>query len=104
MDTEQEQSDYLLFYLPEEVMAQAMDFIEDLPEDTAHSALKESLLETHTLSSFEKLEQLLKQLEAHRPCQLLNSHGWSNVRRGRRGVSSSTACSFSVCLSRCAPC
>jgi hypothetical protein len=68
-----------------------MDGIEDLPEDTPYSTLKERLLMTHTLSKFEQLEQLFKtrQLEARKSCQLLNSHGWSNVRRGRRGVSSS---------------
>ncbi len=51
-----------------------------MPEDTPYSTLKERLLKTHTLSSFEKLEQLLKQLEAHKPSQLLNSmaggEGW----------------------------
>jgi hypothetical protein len=75
VDTEQEQSDHLLAALPEEVLAQVMDVIEDLPEDTPYTTLKDRLLETHTLSNFEKLEQLFKsgQLGARKPSQLLNS-------------------------------
>jgi hypothetical protein len=48
---------------------------EDLPEDTPYTTLKERLLETHTLSNFEKLELLFKagQLGARKPSQLLNS-------------------------------
>jgi hypothetical protein len=101
VDTEQEQLDYLLSALPEEILAPVMDVLEDLPEDTPYSTLKERLLKTHTLSNFEKLEQLFKtgQLGAREPCQLLNSHGWSNVRRGRKAVSYSTAGTFKVCLS-----
>jgi len=60
VETEQEQSDHLLAALPEEVLAQVMDVIEDLPEDTPYTTLKERLLETHTLSNFEKLELLFK--------------------------------------------
>ena len=75
VETEQEQSDHLLAALPEEVLAQVMDVIEDLPEDTPYTTLKERLLETHTLSNFEKLELLFKagQLGARKPSQLLNS-------------------------------
>jgi hypothetical protein len=104
-DTEQEQSDHLLAALPEEVLAQVMDVIEDLPEDTPYFTLKERLLETHTLSNFEKLEQLFKsgQLGARKPSQLLNSI-WSTAHRERRGGCSSTSCFSSVCLSLCGPC
>jgi hypothetical protein len=50
VDLEQEQSNYLLSTLSEEILAQVMDFIEDLPEDTPYSTLKERLLKTHTPS------------------------------------------------------
>jgi hypothetical protein len=75
VDDEQEQSDHLLAALSEEVLAQAMDVMEYLPEDMPYSTLKEQLLETHTLSNFEKLELLFKtgQLGARKPSQLLNS-------------------------------
>ncbi len=56
VDTEQEQSDHLLAALSDEVLAQVMDVIEDLPEDTPYTTLKERLLEKHTLSNFQKLE------------------------------------------------
>jgi hypothetical protein len=39
VDTEQEQSDHLLAALSEEVLAQVMDVIEDLPEDTPYTTL-----------------------------------------------------------------
>jgi hypothetical protein len=40
VDIEQEQSDYLLSTLPEEVLAQVKDVIEVLPEDTPYFTLK----------------------------------------------------------------
>jgi hypothetical protein len=95
----------LLAALPEEVLAQVMDVIEDLPEDTPYTTLKERLLETHNLSNFKKLEQLFKsgQLGARKPSQLLNSM-LEYCHRERRGRCSSTSCFFSGSLSLFVPC
>jgi hypothetical protein len=48
VESELEQNDYLLSALPEEIPAPVMDVLEDLPEDTPYSTLKDCLLKTHS--------------------------------------------------------
>lgn len=61
-DITQEQAmfDHLLSALPEDVIAAVMDVLEEAGDEQPYTILKERLLETHTLSDFEKVEQLLK--------------------------------------------
>jgi hypothetical protein len=100
VDTEQEQSKYLISPLPKEVLAQVMDVIKDLPDDPPYFTLKDLHMETHTFFNFEKLEMNTGQLGAWKPSQLLNSMLENCPQGEERGV----LCTSSVYLSLCAPC
>lgn len=68
--------DHLLSALPEDIIASILDVLETVGEqEEPYTALKERLLETHSLSSFEKLEQLLKMpvMGGRKPSQLLTA-------------------------------
>jgi hypothetical protein len=65
--------DLLLAALPERVLDQVMDVVDNISEDFPYDILKSRLLETHTLSDHEKLEILYKSehLGGRKPSQML---------------------------------
>jgi hypothetical protein len=67
--------DFLLAALPERVLDQVMDVVDNISEDFPYDVLKSRLLETHTLSDHEKLEVLYKSehLGGRKPSQMLAS-------------------------------
>ncbi len=46
--------------MPEKIMDQVMDVVDNVPEDFPYDMLKARLLETHTLSGHEKMDVLFK--------------------------------------------
>ncbi len=65
--------DLLLAAMPEKILDQVMDVVDNIPGDFPYDTLKSSLLESHTLSDHEKLEILYKSepLGGRKPCQML---------------------------------
>jgi hypothetical protein len=68
-----QQFDILLVALPEKILYQIMDVVENVPEDFAFNTLKDRLLETHILSDQEKINFLykLELLDRWKPSQML---------------------------------
>jgi hypothetical protein len=67
--------DLLLAAMPEKILDQVMDVVDNIPEDFPYDILKSRLLETHTLCNHEKLEILNKSepLGGRKPSQMLAS-------------------------------
>jgi len=67
--------DLLLAAMPERILDQVMDVVDNIPEDFPYDTLKSRLLESHTLSDHEKLEILYKSepLGGRKPSQMLAS-------------------------------
>jgi hypothetical protein len=67
--------DLLLAAMPEKILDQVMDVVDNIPEDIPYDTLKSRLLESHTLSDHEKLEILYKSepLGGRKPSQMLAS-------------------------------
>ena len=67
--------DLLLAAMPEKILDQVMDVVDNIPEDFPYDTLKSRLLESHTLSDHEKLEILYKSepLGGRKPSQMLAS-------------------------------
>jgi hypothetical protein len=67
--------DLLLAAMPEKILVQVMDMVDNVPEDFPYDTLKSRLLETHTLSDQEKLDVLYKSqpLYGRKPSQMLAS-------------------------------
>jgi hypothetical protein len=61
--------------MPEKILDQVMDVVDNIPEDFPYDTLKYRLLESHTLFDHEKLEILYKSepLGGRKPSQMLAS-------------------------------
>jgi hypothetical protein len=60
MDKQARKFDRLLVALPEKVLDQGMDVVDNVPADFPYNTLKARLLETHTMLDQEKLDVLFK--------------------------------------------
>ena len=70
---EQVQFDHVLSALPEDMVGQILDLVEEAPADTPYTFLKARILETHQLSDYEKFDMLVKMepMGGRKPSQLL---------------------------------
>jgi hypothetical protein len=75
VDDTQSRFDHLLSSLPDDIIASVLDVVETAQEDDdPYQHLKDRLLETHSLSNFEKLDALFRvaPLGGRKPSQLLS--------------------------------
>jgi hypothetical protein len=73
VNNQQTMFDHLLAALPENLVGQLLDVIENAPEDNPYTHLKGRLIETHVLSDYEKIDTLVKMqpMGGRKPSQLL---------------------------------
>jgi hypothetical protein len=71
--SQEQRFNLLLAAMPEKILDQIMDKVENVPEDSPYEMLNACLLETHTLSDQEKMDVLFKSepLVGQKPSQMM---------------------------------